>query len=288
MVMNMAKTIPLGQALDRRLRAALKEDAAKRDITSLRLIPPCRIGRVEFIAHEKGVLCGIQIAGRCFTLMDKRAQFKALLSDGAKVEEGSVIATVEGKLRALLASERLALNLLCHLSGIATLTSRFVEKVREFGTQIYDTRKTTPLWRDLEKYAVRIGGGHNHRFDLSEAYFIKDNHIDACGGIKTALEALFQKKKDRRSVIVETRTARDAKLASRYPVDVILLDNMKPVDIKKVRKKVTAGAILEISGGVTLENVKEYARTGVPRISIGAITHSMKCLDISMEFKNAI
>jgi len=286
MVKNMEKMIPWGRALDRRLLASLKEDAAKRDITSLSLIPPCHIGRVEFIAHERGVLCGIRIAGRCFTLMDKGAHFKALLSDGAKLKKGNVIATVEGKLRALLASERLALNLLCHLSGIATLTSKFVEKVRAFGTQIYDTRKTTPLWRDLEKYAVRVGGGHNHRSDLKEAYFIKDNHIEAAGGIKNTLEAIFKKKKDRRSVIVETRNAREVEIASRYPVDIILLDNMKPVDIKKIRNKVTAGVKMEISGGVTLENVKEYAKTGVNRISIGAITHSMKYLDISMEVKN--
>jgi len=175
-----------------------------------------------------------------------------------------------------------ALNLLARLSGIATLTATFVEKAQAYGARIYDTRKTTPLWRELEKYAVRMGGGWNHRFDLSSAYFIKDNHIDACEGMKHTLERFFGKKRVRRPIIVEARSLEEARIAAEYPIDLLLLDNMSPAQITRIMEKIGATCDMEISGRVHLGNVGHYARTGIPRISIGALTHSVKSLDIAL------
>lgn len=266
------------------LKKALCEDRAWEDITSEILIPPSAQGQAALVAHQLGILCGLNVAETCFRLYDKNIRFKALRTDGARIKPGDIIARVKGPLRSLLSCERVGLNFLNHLSGIATLTSAFADKVRPYGTRIYDTRKTTPLWRDLEKYAVRVGGGYNHRKNLSEALFIKDNHIDACGGIEKALGIIFQRKKVPRPLIVEVRNLQQVKTAVRYPVDLILLDNMKPSMIEKTLKYKGKRIEFEISGGINLKNVERYAQTGVSRISIGALTHSSKTLDISMEY----
>lgn len=273
------------KSLDTRLFQALKEDRAHEDVTSRALIPVQEKGEAEFIARAKGVLCGIAAAERCFRLFDPQVRFESLCDDGADLRRGMVIARVRGALRSLFAVERTALNLLCHLSGIATLTNLFVKQASPYGVRIFDTRKTTPLWRDLEKYAVITGGGCNHRLDLASACFIKDNHVDACGGIQAALKRLFAMKKVPRPVIIEARTMKEALIASTFPVDLILLDNMSPQRIRSIYKVMDKGIEMEISGGVNLENVREYARTGVSRISIGALTHSAKALDIALDYR---
>lgn len=273
------------KSLDARLLQALKEDRAREDVTSRALIPAQEAGEADFIARASGVLCGIAVAERCFRLFDPQARFERCCEDGAELKRGAVIARVRGRLRSLFAVERVALNLLCRLSGIATLTSQFVRQASPYGVRIFDTRKTTPLWRDLEKYAVATGGGCNHRQDLASACFIKDNHVDACGGIRAALERLFSMKKVPRPVIIEARTPKEVMIASKYPVDLILLDNMSPQRIRNIFKVIDKGIEMEISGGVNLENVREYARTGVSRISIGALTHSAKALDIALDYR---
>jgi nicotinate-nucleotide pyrophosphorylase (carboxylating) len=266
------------------LKEAFREDRAWDDITSEILIPSRVQGRADLVAHQAGILCGLGVAEACFNLYDDKVRFKALKRDGARIKKGDRLASATGFLRSLLSCERVVLNFLNHLSGIATLTSAFSDKVRPYGTRIYDTRKTTPLWRNLEKYAVRTGGGYNHRSDLAGAIFIKDNHIEACGGVEKALETVFRRKKIPGPLIVEARNVQEAKTAARYPVDLILLDNMKPSMIEKVLKYIGNKREFEISGGINLKNVERYARTGVSRISIGALTHSAKILDISMEY----
>ncbi len=274
----------MNSVIDKRLREALHEDIGGGDVTTRLLIPPRRTGQAHLISHSSGILCGIEVAERCFSLTHKNTRFGAGLADGAHLAPGDVIAIIKGSLRALFSAERVALNLLCHLSGIATLTKAFVEKVSPFGTRIYDTRKTTPLWREVEKYAVRVGGGHNHRLDLAGACFVKDNHIDACGGMRATLERLFTRRQIPRPVIVEARTVPEVRIASRFPIDILLLDNMSPGNVKRALEIVPAECQVEVSGGVTLKNVATYARTGVPRISIGALTHSVKSLDIAMDY----
>ena len=274
------------KSLDTRLLQALREDRAREDVTSKALIPANESGEAEFIARAKGVLCGIAVAERCFRLFDPKARFDRCCDDGAALKRGMVIARVRGRLRSLFAVERVALNLLCRLSGIATLTSQFVNQASPYGVRILDTRKTTPLWRDLEKYAVAAGGGCNHRQDLASACFIKDNHVYACGGIQAALERLFSMKKVPRPVIVEARTKKEVLIASKYPVDLILLDNMSPRRIRSISMCIDKGIELEISGGVNLGNVREYAQAGASRISIGALTHSVKVLDIALDYRS--
>ncbi|MBN1901809.1 carboxylating nicotinate-nucleotide diphosphorylase [Candidatus Sumerlaeota bacterium] len=268
----------------RLIKEALKEDRAEKDITTRILIPEGAVGGAELVAHQEGIVCGLNVAEACFKLHDGTIRFKVFKKEGARIQAGDRLGRVTGHLRSLLSCERVVLNFLNHLSGIATLTAAFVEKVKPYGVKIYDTRKTLPLFRKLEKYAVRAGGGYNHRSDLSGAAFIKDNHIDACGGVENALEIIFRREKPGVPVIVEVRNLQEAETAARYPVDLILLDNMKPGMIKGILKYFGKKRAFEISGGVDLKNVARYARAGITRISVGALTHSAKTLDISMEY----
>ena len=268
--------------VEKRIRKALREDRARQDVTSRVLIPKSQKGKANLVTKERGILCGLDVARRCFSLLDEEVQLHARLKDGERINPGDVVATVSGSARSLLSAERVALNFLCHLSGIATLTAEFVEKTKPFHVRIYDTRKTTPLWRSLEKYAVRVGGGYNHRHDLAGATFVKDNHIDACGGMYTALERLFGKGEIKSPVIVECRDIEEVKSASKYPVDIILLDNFSLPMVKEAITIISRGCEIEISGGVDLHNVARYAKIGASRISIGAITHSAKALDMSL------
>lgn len=271
--------------IDKRIRDALEEDCVKNDVTSLALIDSERRGKAFITAREKGVLCGLPIAERCFKALDSEVDFEPVLADGAILTHGDVISRLKGNLRSLFASERLALNLLGRLSGIATLTAAFVNKAAPHGVRIFDTRKTTPLWRDVEKYAVRIGGGENHRMNLSGACFVKDTHIDANGGMEVAMEKLFQRGAIPRPIIVEARTLEEAEVASRRPVDVILLDNATPEMISHIITVVQPECEIEISGGITFDNIEEFARSGASRISIGSLTHSVKSLDIALEYE---
>jgi len=277
----------LNKSIEKRISEALREDLARMDITTKALIPKSQQGEALILAREGGVLCGIAVAKRCFTLLDRDLQYEARLKDGERFGPGTLLAAIRGRLCSILSAERVGMNLLARLSGIATLTAAFVEKVKPYGTRIYDTRKTTPLWREMEKYAVRMGGGWNHRFDLAGAYFIKDNHIDACGGMNQAMDRFFQAARLCRPIIVEARSCEEARIAADYPVDLLLLDNMSPGMIKRIVEKIKPRCDMEISGGIHLKNVECFARTGIPRISIGALTHSAKSLDISLEYHHS-
>ncbi len=271
------------------VESALREDIGGGDITSDILIPPECKAKGVIIAEEDGVIAGIPVAELVFKILDNKLKFTAYISDGKKVKEGERIAEVVGDAKSILAGERTALNFLGHLSGIATKTNCFVEKVNRFNVEIMDTRKTTPNLRALEKYAVRVGGGYNHRMGLYDAVLIKDNHLKLR---KKKIADVV--KKARRSVPasmkveVEVKDFLEVKDALSGKPDIIMLDNMSVSDVKEtvefVRKS-GCSVLLEVSGGITLENVLEYAETGVDIISAGELTHSVKSLDISMEFE---
>lgn len=268
------------------LRNAILEDVGNGDITSSVVIPEGHTSIAVLMANETLVLAGIPFAERIFKLVNPDLTFKALKKDGSKVRKGAVIARVRGDTRSILKAERVALNILQRLSGIATLTSRFVESVREFPVRIVDTRKTTPGFRSLEKYAVRIGGGYNHRYGLFDGILIKDNHIDAAGGIGEAIRRAREKAHHLLKIEIEVRNLREVKEALAAGAHVIMLDNM-PVErmnraVDLIRRK-RPEVIIEASGGVSLENVRSIASTGVDLISVGAITHSASAVDISME-----
>lgn len=279
----------------RRLRAlaeqALLEDAPFGDVTTDAIVRPTDHGVGVFIAKRAGVICGLPVAQAVFAVLDADVQFAARVAEGDWVDAGTVIAEVRGTLRALLTGERTALNFLQRLSGIATLTKQFVDKAAPYGVRITDTRKTTPTLRWLEKYAVRCGGGVNHRFGLSDGVLIKDNHIRVAGSLTEAVRRVRASVHHLLRVEVEAQTLDQVREALACGVDAILLDNFSPDEVQEAVDIVRAWSeqmnqprpLLEVSGGVTLETVDAFARTGVDLISVGALTHSAPALDISME-----
>ena len=261
---------------------ALAEDIGPGDVTSEAVLPPDLRLRAHIVAKQAGVVAGLPVAEAVFWRVDPSVRFTPRAEDGARVEAGTVLAEVEGPARSLLAAERTALNFLQHLSGIATLTRRFVDAVAGTRTVILDTRKTHPGHRALEKYAVRMGGGQNHRMGLYDMVLIKDNHIAAAGSITEAVRRARAAHPDL-PVEVEVKDLDELREALELPVDRIMLDNF---DLEAIRAAVqmAAGRVpLEVSGGVTLERVAELAATGVDYISVGALTHSAPALDISMD-----
>ena len=265
------------------VRMALKEDINYIDVTTDNLIPEDASAQAMFLAKEDGVLCGIDIALHTLRALDPSLEAEVLRHDGDRIEKTDVIARVRGNTRALLKGERTALNLLQHLSGIATATSRAVRAVEGTRAAICDTRKTMPGLRALEKYAVTVGGGKNHRFNLSDAALIKDNHIDAVGSVSRAIGQLRSKIGHTVKVEVETRTMEEFSEALEAGADIIMLDNMD-TDTMKLAVGIAAGRVpLEASGGITQDRLREIALTGVDLISIGALTHSVRALDISMK-----
>lgn len=265
------------------VRMALKEDINYIDVTTDNLIDEDASTQAMFLAKEDGVLCGIDIALHTLRILDPSLETEVLRHDGDRIEKTDVIARVRGNTRALLSGERTALNLLQHLSGIATATRRAVRAVEGTRAAICDTRKTTPGLRVLEKYAVTVGGGKNHRFNLSDAALIKDNHIDAVGSVSRAIGQLRSKIGHTVKVEVETRTMEEFSQALEAGADIIMLDNMD-TDTMKLAVGITAGRVpLEASGGITQDRLREIALTGVDLISIGALTHSVRALDISMK-----
>lgn len=278
------------------LKMALAEDAARNDITSRSVIPQKRRIKAAVIAKEQGMLAGIDFAARVFTLQDNDLSVRTLKKDGSAITPGQVVLTVEGSAQPILAAERTALNLLGHLSGIATLTSQFVRRVRPFKVAILDTRKTLPGLRLLEKYAVRVGGGQNHRAGLQDAILIKTNHLKVLGqetgdrgqAIQEAV-ARARKRYPRTSLEIEVTTIKEFRAALEAQVDMVLLDNRPLKTIKTAvnlrnlsRVPRPMSPVLEVSGGVTLANVRAIAATGVERISIGRLTHSAPSLDVSL------
>lgn len=269
--------------IDNLIKSALLEDINYLDTTTDYLIPADQQGQANFIAKAEGVLCGIDIALRVFEILQPDYQAEVFIQDGENVKYGDIIATVKCKTRTLLKGERTALNLLQHLSGIATETARCVSLVAGTKASIADTRKTLPNLRPIQKYAVTIGGGKNHRYNLSDAAMLKDNHIDAGGGITNAVAKLKSKLGHMTKIEVEVRNLEELKEAIDAKVDVIMLDNMSPELMAEAVKITDGRALLEASGGITSETIRAVAESGVDIISIGALTHSVKAFDISMK-----
>jgi len=264
------------------VRMALLEDLGFGDLTTDATVDPSRRAKATITAKQPGIIAGLDVAASAFHLLDQELKFEALVADGDEVSPGQILATVEGPARALLSAERTALNFLQRLSGIATATRLAVERVKPFKACILDTRKTTPGLRLLEKYAVRVGGGRNHRFGLSDAVMIKDNHIAAAGGIAAAMMLVRERVGPLTKVEVETECLAQVEEALQAGADVIMLDNM-PVDLMRGAVASVAGrALTEASGGITLETLTEVAATGVDFISLGWLTHSCRALDISL------
>ena len=270
--------------IDGIINTALEEDIHYVDVTTDYLIPDGHTSKSYYIAKDDGVLCGMDIAKRVFELVGGGVTFTESLTDGTEIGKGDIIARMEGDTRTLLKGERTALNILQHMSGIATATNTCVRLVAGTNAKITDTRKTLPGLRRLQKYAVTVGGGFNHRYNLSEGAMLKDNHIDAYGGIVPAVTELRKKIGHMTKIEVEVRNLDELEQALSVGCEIIMLDNMSCADMTKA-VEITAGrAMLEASGNVTEANIAEIAKTGVDIISLGALTHSVKCFDISMRF----
>ncbi len=270
------------------VEAALREDLGRAgDITTNAIIPADTIWQAKLNTRQAGIVAGLDAARLAFHLFDAGVIFTPLKQDGDKIQAGDCLARVEGPARSLLSAERAALNFLCHLSGIATETHKFVEAVKPHATQICCTRKTTPNLRVIEKYAVKCGGGHNHRFGLDDAILIKDNHIAVAGGVRPAIEAVRKAIGHLVKVEIEVDTLAQLDevlaLLPTAPVDSVLLDNMDAATLKLAVEKVAGRVATNASGGVTLQTVNAIAATGVTRISVGHITHSAAILDIGLD-----
>jgi nicotinate-nucleotide pyrophosphorylase (carboxylating) len=274
--------------IDGLLLAALEEDLGKGwirgDVTSEATIEGAVEAHAHLVARAPGCIAGVGTALRVFELVDGRVATGALELDGTVVEAGSVVASVRGPARAILAGERVALNLLGHLSGIATATRALVDRIHGTRARILDTRKTTPLWRTLEKRAVVAGGGSNHRMGLYDAVLIKDNHVQAVGSVAEAVRRARAKVGAEMHVEVEIERLQDLEPAIRSGADIVMLDNMSPARMRKAVSLAGGRCALEASGGVTLKNVRRIAETGVDFISVGWITHSAPALDVALDF----
>lgn len=272
--------------IDNLIKQALLEDINYLDTTTDYLIPEQQKDTAVFMAKAEGIVCGVEVAMRVFELINTgEFEYKILKNDGDRVVFGDIIAEVSGSTRTLLKGERTALNLIQHMSGIATATAEAVKIVEGTRASIADTRKTLPGLRPLQKYAVTVGGGKNHRYNLSDAAMLKDNHIDAGGGIENAVNKLKSRLGHMVKVELEVRNLDELEQALKAGVDVIMLDNMDNETMKRAVEITNGAALLEASGGITSETLAEVARTGVDIISVGALTHSVKAFDISMKIK---
>ncbi len=275
------------EQIDPPVRAALAEDTSRGDITSEVVIPQGLFGKAQLLVKQRGVLAGAGVAARVFRLVDPALVIKGYIEDGGIIEPGDVIAEITGSVSSILKAERTALNFIQRLSGIATMTAQYVAETQDLKACIYDTRKTTPGMRMLEKYAVRMGGGTNHRLDLSDGILIKDNHIAALRATGLTVKDIVTRARKNApagtTIEIEVTTTKEAAEALKAGADIIMLDNMDPTEMKQVANMVHGHTKLEASGGITLENVHQAAMTGVDIISIGALTHSVKALDISLE-----
>jgi len=266
---------------------ALAEDRVSEDVTSEALIPAELQGKASMLAKAEGVVAGGEVARRVFARVEPSLQVEVLIEDGTRVKPGDIIATVSGRVISILKAERVTLNFLQRLSGIASQTAQYVDRTHGFDVVILDTRKTTPGLRLLEKYAVRIGGGQNHRLHLGDGILIKDNHIAALRALDMNLKDIIAKAKQNAprgfKVEVEVGNVQEAREAIEAGADIIMLDNMSPDEMRRVVSSIPSGVKTEASGGITLDNVRAVAETGVDFISVGALTHSVKALDISLE-----
>jgi nicotinate-nucleotide pyrophosphorylase (carboxylating) len=264
------------------IRRALEEDLGPGDITTSLLIPEQATSTAQYTAKETFVLAGFPFAREVFRTIDPSIEWNIFLSEGSRAAKGDVLAEISGKTSAILIGERLSLNILQRLSGIATLTSLFVDKISGLRAKIVDTRKTSPCHRFMEKYAVRTGGGNNHRFGLFDGILIKDNHIHAVGSVREAIQRA-KTGHHLTKIEVEVDNLADLGEAIEAGADIVMLDNMPATDMKEAVRKAGGRVVIEASGGVTLENVREIAETGVDLISVGALTHSAAAADISLK-----
>ena len=264
---------------------ALKEDIGKGDITTDNIIPKDKKSEAEIIAKEDGVVCGLDVVRFVYKTIDPNIYFMKKTKDGEKVRVGQKIAVIKGNARSILSGERIVLNFLSALSGTSTTTRRYVDKIKKYNAKILDTRKTIPGFRILQKYAVSIGGAKNHRMGLYDMVLIKDNHIEANGGIANSVANIRKKIPKNIKIEIEAENLEQVKEALEAKVDWIMLDNMSIEDMKKAIKLINGRTKIEASGGITLDNIEEVAKTGVDYISIGALTHSFNKIDFSMVIK---
>jgi len=266
---------------------ALAEDLGWGDVTTEALVSETQQGKASIIAKASGIVAGVEVAKQVFLKVDPELKMDILIKDGAEVKPGDVISRIEGKTSSILKAERVALNFLQHLSGIASETARYVEAIKGLPVQITDTRKTTPGLRTLEKYAVQAGGGKNHRMHLGDGVLIKDNHLTALShkglNIKEIIAKARQNASQKLKIEIEVKTPKEAMEAAEAGVNVIMLDNMNLEDMRQAVKLIKGRALIEASGGINLKKVRAVAETGIDLISIGALTHSPKALDISLE-----
>ncbi|GMQ60063.1 carboxylating nicotinate-nucleotide diphosphorylase [Vallitalea sediminicola] len=275
----------LQQKIDKIIILALEEDMNYGDITTDTLISDDQKSNAVLVAKEEGIVAGCEVFSRVFNLVDKEVEIRFSTKDGDSIKEKDIIAEISGPTKSILKCERTALNILQKLSGIATMTNGLVNVINKMSVRIVDTRKTTPGLRTLEKYAVRVGGGYNHRFNLSDAVMIKDNHIRAVGSIKKAIKIARESIPHTMKIEVEVENLKQLKEALNAQADIIMLDNMTTSMMKEAVIISNGKAIIEASGNVNIKTVKEIAETGVDIISVGSITHSVKALDISLKFR---
>jgi nicotinate-nucleotide pyrophosphorylase (carboxylating) len=266
---------------DEIIERALKEDIGTGDLSTL-IIPEDYRGEAKLFARENGIVCGIPIVERVFKIVNPKIEVESEVKDGDGVYPGMLAMTIRGPLAGILQSERTALNFLQHLSGISTYTRKLVNIISDMGVKVVDTRKTMPGMRILQKYAVRVGGGFNHRFGLYDAVMLKDNHIAAAGSLKDAVQKVKAKLGHMVKIEVECETLKQVEEALECRVDIIMLDNMSLKDMKAAVKKINRQSVVEASGGISEENIREIAETGVDIISVGKLTHSVKSIDFSL------
>ena len=273
-------------SVDELIELALKEDIGYGDITTDAVVSPGLEGTGDVIAKDDFILAGLDVARKVFDHLDPCLIFSSAFKDGDRVKNGLIVFSVRGKLASILKGERTALNFIQRLSGIATLTRTYVNRLKGVNVRIVDTRKTTPGWRILEKYAVKIGGGSNHRMGLYDGVLIKDNHIAACGGIRKAVDAARKRIHHLVKIEVEVTDMNELSEALSAGADVIMLDNMEHEQIRQAVREIDSRTLVEVSGGVNLENIDLLAEAGVDLISVGALTHSAKSVDMSMKIRN--
>lgn len=279
----MNNPITLGLNADRLIEMALQEDITSEDITTNSVMKEYKKGVVQLICKQDGVICGLYVFARAFTLLDENTQVTFYAQDGDKVKKGQLVAEVTGDIRVLLSGERVALNYLQRMSGIATYTAEVAALLKDSKTKLLDTRKTTPNMRVFEKYAVKVGGGNNHRYNLSDGILLKDNHIGAAGGVKQAVALAKQYAPFVRKIEVEVENLEMCREALEAGADIIMLDNMTVAEMKEAVEMIGGRAQTECSGNVTRENIANIIETGVDFVSSGALTHSAPILDLSLK-----
>lgn len=275
-------------AADKYIRLALEEDINCEDVTTNSVMPQYKKGEVQLICKEDGVIAGLSVFERVFTMLDPKTEIVFDVKDGEHVKKGQHLAALTGDIRVLLSGERTALNYLQRMSGIATYTNKVVKLLEGTDTVLLDTRKTTPCMRIFEKYAVKVGGGSNHRYNLSDGILLKDNHIGAAGGVREAIEAAKKYAPFVRKIEVETENLDMVREAVEAGADIIMLDNMSPQEMAEAVKLIDGRAKTECSGNVTKENIQKITQIGVDYVSSGALTHSAPILDISMKHLRAV